>query len=514
MKVLKVFLCLLLSIGLSACSRSEAVNSTSTNSSTLSGVYLTKNGDVTVYFEIPHGMDIEDVLGQHTSKEHKISINGEKIIEWRTVQSGGTVCISGDRALYAPTATVSNVSGSTPPSWALLTGIEDLEPLDPADAEKLAEEYGIQLYFNGEDSSQLITDSPIDQKESESVSSAYEVKDYYINDVSNSFSDGYTVVEASNLDNSESGTYILSTDGKMAKAPAYHISNFYNDTAATQLDVSAQFSGYADSIINAKGEIVWSMVDEESSIGKKYFSNVDSWSWHPFFRCKRNEMDLYQGYLPIEFTVDSFDYSGNLVGIIDSSGKWAVEPTKVTSGWNSITDSYIAVANFAIDYSTGDVITFEESGNEREIKLEEIENKAYFKKHDGLKFDYFAEPQGFYDEQGNCVIDLSNYNLELESEFNDGFAVVNIQNENGSDYLIVIDTKGNVSAGPLKNEGHGQMSEGFFWSENGESGYFMDVYGNQLGNQTGSRGFDFSDSRGWIYDQEWICIDETGKRVF
>ena len=57
---------------------------------------------------------------------------------------------------------------------------------------------------------------------------------------------------------------------------------------------------------------------------------------------------------------------------------------------------------------------------------------------------YNDEVSGFYDENGNLVIDLSQYNVTYGGVFSEGTATIKAENNTGKSFEITIDKNGNV----------------------------------------------------------------------
>ena len=97
--------------------------------------------------------------------------------------------------------------------------------------------------------------------------------------------------------------------------------------------------------------------------------------------------------------------------------------------------------------------------------------------HEGLSFQDYRTTPGFYIMTGEMVIDLSNYNIVSylpDPEFNEGYALLEIENEQESRYYTIIDLHGNEMFAPKKAIEHGALRCGYYWADG--VGY-MDVYG-------------------------------------
>lgn len=325
--------------------------------------------------------------------------------------------------------------------------------------------------------------------------------------------------------------YLIDTEGNIILDPEdldyklgyYNTTNFYDGTALAYIaypdakDTTNTVNKYANSIIDKQGNIIWSVEKEGWEEAEKYFTDTEVTGVSGITALEYG----YYGYMAVEYKVDSYDYTGSYVGILDSDGKWVVEPNKPCEdigfdGPFKNSEKYCVTSAFAVDYETGEVIMLEEGADPGTV-ADAIETEKFFADHNGLIFDLGPNDQdGFYDQSGNFVIDLYAMGARSEEDpvFVDGYAIIELENEQESRYLTVIDTAGNQMFDPIKNTGHGALSEGkFFWEE---GGCYLDVNGNQVGDVTGIQGMTFNDGRAWICteDQEWVCIDDQGNIVF
>ncbi len=148
-KTLSIFLIAMSIFLLSACEMS--------GSDEIQGVTVRESGDVAVTFTIPEEMDVEEVLGCEVGEETAMNtsvitntgMSNGGFCYWCEVSNGGILCRKGDVYRYCPTAEASRMTGVwSPPAWLLLTDIPtDDKILNPEDAEKIKENYDIQLNF-------------------------------------------------------------------------------------------------------------------------------------------------------------------------------------------------------------------------------------------------------------------------------------------------------------------------------------------------------------------------------
>lgn len=496
----------------------------------LQGVTVNDSGQVAVTFVVPDGRTVEDVLGCEIGSENTVIISDlekssstAKHAFWYTVSSGGILSRFGDVYCYGPEATTSNTTGVTaPPGWIMLYSEPSEDAIfNPEDADALKEKYGIQLYFTGEaQSTNVIADG-----------NSYNASDYSFSEVKrwcDGFSDGYCLVHTDSKDGNPAGIFILSKDGIMVESPSYSISNFCNGSALAHVGIDDGDS--ADSIIDEKGNVIWSITKEGASAATEFFSDVEVTDISSPFRVTYDtsnafDADRYYGYFPIEFSIESFDYTGTYIGILNGKGEWVVEPTTKshTYAW-SLDEHYIVTNTYLFDYSSGEVEYFgadaddDSVANEKCDELrEKLTKKGELADHNGLIFENNTDEEkvGFFNEKGKLVIDLSNYNLRSSPEFVDGYALLEIQNKQYSDYLVVIDSSGNEMFEPIKDNGHGDLSEGIFFTYDNENGFFMNVNGEKIGNIVGNDYISCHDDRAWIETKEgWKCIDSKGNDIF
>ena len=509
------------------------------NRSKIQGVSISDEGDITVTFEVSSGQSIEEILDSKLGEENTVVVSGAdedlnktKMVYWYEVETGGIVTRVDNIYRFGPEAEVTDKAGgvSGPPTWVMVYSVpEEDELFQTKDSKKLADEYGINLNFSKKASASKSKDES-GKEDKEKASSQTDADGYSFSEVdrwSSGFSDGYCLVDAFK-ENENKGFYILSETGDMTQVSGPKISNFCKGTALSY--IGTENEDYANAIINAKGEVVWSIEENGDEAVNKFFSGTDVTEISSFF-CVADKDVEYKGYFPVEFEVDSFDYTGTYIGILNSDGEWVVEPTTPSHGYAWTLQEYGIVTNTyifdymsgAAKYYSGDTDEDSTADEEREIYMNELQREWYFLQHDNFIFsesndievDFERNQEGFYDKDGNFVIDLSGYLLRENPEFVDGYAILEIENEQGGKYLTVIDSSGTQMFEPIKDTGHGELSEGIFFMENGENGYFMNVKGEKVGEITGKKAMPFQEKKAWIETNEgWNCIDSEGKIVF
>lgn len=306
-----------------------------------------------------------------------------------------------------------------------------------------------------------------------------------------------------------------------------NLTNYCNNTAlAYVLYPDAKYSvttaeDYANTIINKKGEIIWSVEKEGWEEAEKFFPNAEVTAVHgatPFTsgNTANRKIIPYSGYMAVEFEIDSFEYTGSYIGLLDSTGKWVIEPTTPCEGLYTTfvhTENYGLTGRWLYRYDTMEKISINPSTDPRDVESE-IANEIYLSEHDNLIW-HIGNPNGFYDASDNIVINTEAMGaVGTDAVFEDGYAIIDLENEQESKYLTVIDTTGKQMFSPIKNSGHGNLSEGKFYWKEGQC--YLDINGEPIGDITGTNGHDFSEGLAWIRinDEEWHCIDGEGNILF
>lgn len=122
------------------------------SSDNMSGVSVSDSGSVVVTFTVPDGMTVEEVIGSSLGDEHQMAISsasgeGGGMMTWYEVESGGLICKYEDYYRYGPDAEVTRATGVEAPGGGTMIASVPEEVFDPENADKLAEEYNIELNF-------------------------------------------------------------------------------------------------------------------------------------------------------------------------------------------------------------------------------------------------------------------------------------------------------------------------------------------------------------------------------
>ena len=284
-------------------------------------------------------------------------------------------------------------------------------------------------------------------------------------------------------------------------------------------------------IVNKSGEVIWSISQNGVEAGEELWGEGSIEAIELLHLEYDNSLDYvydYYGYTVVRYKVDCFEYTGEKTGVLNSDGSWWLPPVSSSvfnapflgdeDGFYWLNSSngeryYDIVSNQFIDPWDSEV---------------DPNFKFRFDKHNGLIFqvnDYNAYPHtyGFYDADGNKIIDLSKYNINTEEkdpEFIDGYALLEIENDQGSPYYTIIDTSGNEMFAPRKQVLHDELSCGLVWvKENPVDGYYMNVYGEVAFDREYKKGSRFSEGLAYVYveiDGEYYIhyINTNGEIVF
>lgn len=384
----------------------------------------------------------------------------------------------------------------------------------------------------------VVKDAQEGNKASSSKKSASGLSVSYVND----FSDGVAWVATGT--NSNSGKVLVSADGEilidqwgkngMAAEPS-KVSQFSSGACVAEWgsnlsDASARRSALMDKY----GKEIWSSDNEGAKKAEEVYGSgvVESVCINSDFGTSG-----YHGYAAVEFNIDTLNYTGTLSGVIDSAGKWVVEPTPIASNdkgdetWSY--HEYVMCSKLhAIVYRTGTVM--EQTGkhdvvNPYSLKFDgkELERvnewEEFAAAHSGMKYKKRmvgeSGSSGYLDANENLVFkpDFGKLSADCHDFSSDGYAVVDLQNSGKGKYVTCIDTNGNQLFEPIKVSSHGDLtSVAFFYvPEDGTNGYYLTPQGEKLGSAEGKEGTEFYCNRAWLkIDGSWHCISEAGEMVF
>lgn len=371
-----------------------------------------------------------------------------------------------------------------------------------------------------EDASEVVNKQPAEQSsqvQPEQTPEVNLISSYTVTEA-NAYSDELSVVVTEEL-----GPCLVNTDGEVvAELPTDRVSNFYDGFAVAALE-----SESCDSIINAKGQVVWSLDEDADSFIEQYLGDYTVESTVIALSYK----NAFYGCVPVGFEVDSFAFSGFAYCIIDGNGSLLMEPrfqessAPSTNGPHFIGDDYV--------YDILDREINELDDDKLSDLIGEVENQNYFDLHDGLKYEETigGDKEKLVNASGETVIDLSEYDVYNAPEFEDGYALLGIYNEEHSPYITMIDTSGAFLFEPIRNPYYtgnnipwSAFGEGKFFFKTDEetnrrvdNGMFIGPDGETVGDVRGDNATRFSGGLAWIDAGEngsYICIDDSGNPVF
>ncbi len=300
-------------------------------------------------------------------------------------------------------------------------------------------------------------------------------------------------------------------------------------------------NAYANALIDKEGKIIWSTAIDGWEAAEKYLQEYDIQrieglsGVYEDVRSTDNDSfatgasdNVYSGYMTIGFWIDSYEFTGVTIGVVDSKGNWVVEPGETKgnsmyelSAMQQENNGIYATEQFIVDYNNGEVTFF--SDKEKAYNAaKQMESDAEYERHNGMLYtNANSEGKGYYNKTGEKVIDLSQYyEIENAHEFEDGYAFLEVKNEGGGRYMTIIDEKGNEMFPPVPNEclRGSELSEGFIFIGSPAEGYFIDVHGNKLEttDEYGLLGTGFSEGLAWLRNEDgnYVCINTDGKIVF
>ena len=315
------------------------------------------------------------------------------------------------------------------------------------------------------------------------------------------------------------GNVLFKCDGESAGT------NFYNGVA--QMD---------DRLIDKHGNTIWS-VDDAYAYGDSIWGagNTRDVFIYTIFDHNEDYRKRYYGYTALSMTIDCFDFSGIVYGVIDSEGNWLVEPVRDKYGFLN-GDNYGVFepdGNSLYNVMTGEYLEFPETDEGYDAHYDTrlkwiMHNEAI--REGGLTFRYENEFEhvattGFYDESGTLRIDLSEYDVDNDSNmgtFYNGYRTLNIYNADGDMFYTIIDTQGNRVLYPIREWYHGPFTGEYFCRYNDDNQgdndryYYCDAEGNNVIGTMYYEAYDFMCGRAFVRQggEDYHCIDLDGNIVF
>lgn len=268
-------------------------------------------------------------------------------------------------------------------------------------------------------------------------------------------------------------------------------------------------------LVNDQGEVVWSAEKEGINYVNEMWGEGTSRGISLMF--DEDEGEEYFGYTYARFYIECFEFTGSVTGVINPDGSWRITPNEEfykgsykEAGFYWCPSSGVDCYN--IIYNTG--ISNQYSERYKEY-YQSVVAEYELEKHDGLIFKWKSYPDtsGFYNAEGEEVIDLSKYNIDKydEPEFYEGYALLEIENDQGYDYYTIIDSSGNEMFSPQKAVEHGALRYGYYWVD--DVGY-MNVYGEPAFELFCLTGRDFCEGMAFVYSSGYHFINTSGEIVF
>lgn len=221
-------------------------------------------------------------------------------------------------------------------------------------------------------------------------------------------------------------------------------------------------------LVDKNGNVIWSISDGYDYAKQRWGDAIEEVKV-----CYAYGVDYgkdFFGKIFVHFFVNSYEFTGDYMGILDSSGNWILEPAEgykeVRSyeyGKNGIFEFRTSFGGYP-DYLFYNAITDDKIKGLDESVLEQWKREYYCSTHDGLIYEERGGNGYFCDVDGNEVINLSGYNIHANwVEFSSGYALLPILNESGYEFFTIIDRDGNELFDPKSrdNEPEGMMN-GFY----------------------------------------------------
>jgi len=265
-------------------------------------------------------------------------------------------------------------------------------------------------------------------------------------------------------------------------------------------------------ILNNKGEWIHALKADDNRRTSFEPSVVQYYFTDDFFVKHTNGTSIF------DFTTMREKYYHNLDVAYVPNGTGAVYDKKTNS-------LFLYLIN--VDTQEKKYITVSKDGT----AIETLSVLAGARIKDGLAFwgDEDSNKYGFYDLQGNMVIDISSMNLRNyysyrgsqfeHPTFEDGYALINLLNDNNSIFTTIIDKSGKQMFEPIKNGWNSQhLSEGLAWlynANNDDTYSYINVKGETvIEGIHASKVYDFKNGVAKIeFNGDIYYMNKVGKRL-
>lgn len=231
----------------------------------------------------------------------------------------------------------------------------------------------------------------------------------------------------------------------------------------------------------------------------------------------------YNGDVFAQYTTNTIDKTATLCGILDKSGNWRIKPSSDFGAANgnenfgifALGGNMLETAKIWYDANTHEKFAFTKFEYEkRMVKADYSEGLIFLPGLDGKRvslpdsnnsyatsdvsasdFGFHENGQGFYDENGNRVIDMSVHNGIPIGKFSGGYCTVELTNPQGNTFYTIIDKTGKQMFEPTSQK-IGEVHNGLaIISENNKTGTkYINMQGKvAIALPDGMQGTDFSD---------------------
>ena len=311
------------------------------------------------------------------------------------------------------------------------------------------------------------------------------------------------------------------------------VTDFFNEIAViateeNRLESKAALSSivtyvYPDAeLIDKTGKVVWSVGEQGTQEAERLFgaNTVDS----------IQVVQGLEGYILVLFNIESFEFSGMKLGVLDYELNWFLNPTDERcsfGGYSFVVNDAIGLYHFVhnADITYYNMVINDFGGGLFGPPRDWTENIQISLSKDGLVYKHevgsfnVTLDRGFYNANGEKVIDLLSYDIpsQFAPIFTDGYSVLTMANDQGSLYMTVINKQGEQMASPIKYQAHGNIANGLFWAKNedGSHSYMNPKMEVVIANIEAKSVSDFTeDGLATIRNTDEIYfIDTAGKRV-
>ncbi|EXM38468.1 hypothetical protein RASY3_13995 [Ruminococcus albus SY3] len=258
-------------------------------------------------------------------------------------------------------------------------------------------------------------------------------------------------------------SYLINTKGEVL-ADFDQTKNAYGCFSRIENGISVIDTAQGYYVVGNDGNTIWSSETD----GVKYANENFGEGATKSISCAA----LGHGNVGVQFDVDTFEHTGKYGGILKSDGTWLIEPIPGSQYENLFSLSGIAertpVNSILISeennkYTAINAVTYEKAEGLTYDECKTLDQKWDIEQNGPIfKAGNNDVIQGYYDENDQMVIDLSNYyRIHSWSRFVDGYATLAIDNDSGGRYFVLIDKDGNFVFDPKQrdNEAKGVVTD-------------------------------------------------------